>query len=202
MKNHSASNFGKDFGVVHEAVVTGRKVGADEKFWAKLAHDDNLFSQVMKVAEGLAEINIVKHIIDGDADPFIPDSWSVEKRGHKKCGQIEFSPERFEFYLSEGQQNGKCIGGNKLRKELKDKPVLNANVMDYLLKNPQLIPEDWKKDENGNTRYIFFWGTIYRSSVGDLYVRYLYWVGGRWYWDGYWLGLDWDGDYPALLLAS
>lgn len=200
MKNHSASNFGKDFGVVYEAIVTGRKVGADEKFWAKLAHDENLFSQVIKVTEGLAEINIVKHIIDCDADPFIPDGWSVEE--HKKSGQLEFNPEKFEFYLSKNQQKGKSTEGNKLYKELKSKLVLNANVLDYLIKNPQLIPEDWKKDEDGNTRYIFFWGTIYRHSDGDLYVRCLGWRGGRWSWGGRWLDRGWCSDDPALLLAS
>ena len=33
-------DFGKDHGLIHEAVVTGRKVGAGQDFWAKLAHDE------------------------------------------------------------------------------------------------------------------------------------------------------------------
>ena len=40
------SEFGKDFGVVHEAMVTGRKVGADKDFWSKLAHNEALFRRV------------------------------------------------------------------------------------------------------------------------------------------------------------
>lgn len=40
MGDHGASaEFGKDLGLMHEAVVTGRKVGAGSEFWAILAHD-------------------------------------------------------------------------------------------------------------------------------------------------------------------
>jgi len=39
---------------------------------------------------------------------------------------------------------------------------MNANVLDYLLAHPELIPEDWKN------KYVFFWGTIYRYSSGGL----------------------------------
>jgi hypothetical protein len=81
-------------------------------------------------------------------------------------------------------------------------PVMNANVLDFLLANPDLIPEEWKKDEHGNTRYIFFWGTVYRDRGGDLYVRYLCWGGDRWGWGSRWLGSGWDGDSPAAVLAS
>lgn len=139
-------------------------------------------------------------IIDCDADPFIPEGWRVEE--HKKGGQLTFDPSQIEFYLDDGQKNGNYIVGNKLRQRLADKPVLNANVLDYLLANPDLIPEEWKQDERGNTRYIFFWGTIYRYRGGFLYVRYLYWLDGRWHWSYDWLGDDWRGYDPAALRAS
>ena len=38
--------FGKDLGVVHEAVVTGRKVGAGKDFWSALAHQQAIFAEV------------------------------------------------------------------------------------------------------------------------------------------------------------
>jgi hypothetical protein len=34
--NHN-EEFGKDHGLIHEAVVTGRKVGAGREFWTKIA---------------------------------------------------------------------------------------------------------------------------------------------------------------------
>ena len=140
-----------------------------------------------------------KIVIDCDDAPFTPNGWTVEE--HNKMGQIEWNSEKIELYLSKGQKN-KWIEGNKLRKELEDKPVLNANVLDYLLAHPHLIPDEWKKDKNGNTRYIFFWGTIYRSSGGYLVVRCLFFDGGEWDWCYYWRDYDWDGRSPAALLAN
>lgn len=56
------------------------------------------------------------------------------------------------------------------------KVVLNATVLDALLEHPHLIPDEWKKDEEGYTAYICFWDTLYRSSLGYDGVRYLYWA--------------------------
>jgi len=39
--------FGKDHGLIHEAVVTGRKAGAGREFWAQIAHDRTLFEKVV-----------------------------------------------------------------------------------------------------------------------------------------------------------
>ncbi|MBI3627750.1 MAG: hypothetical protein HY220_03355 [Candidatus Sungbacteria bacterium] len=42
-----AIEFGKDHGLIHEAVITGRKVGAGEEFWAILAHDEERFREIV-----------------------------------------------------------------------------------------------------------------------------------------------------------
>ncbi len=44
--------FGKDHGLIHEAVVTGRKVGADREFWATLAHNEEKFHEVVELVLG------------------------------------------------------------------------------------------------------------------------------------------------------
>lgn len=145
---------------------------------------------------GDAEVVIKNHIIDCDADPFIPDDWEVPKGCHIKGGQFHWNPDEVSLYLSDKQKDGNWIEGNKLRKELKNKPVLNANVLDYLLANPQLIPEEWKG------KAVFFWGTIYRYSGDYLFVRYLIWNDGRWSWGNNWLDSRWHGNYPAAVSAS
>ncbi len=155
---------------------------------------------VHRFLSGKSMVKMVEHLIDCDADPFTPSGWKVEE--HKKGGQFAFDPAKIKLYLSLNQQGGKCIEGNKLRKELANEPVLNANVLDYLLAHPELIPEGWKKDEKGNTRYIFFWGTIYRGSDGSLFVRYLYFRDGRWGWNCRWLDIGWHDNFPAALRAS
>jgi len=36
--------FGQDFGLIHEAIITGKKLGIGRNFWSALAHDPELFS--------------------------------------------------------------------------------------------------------------------------------------------------------------
>ncbi|MEK7642999.1 MAG: hypothetical protein AAB372_00920 [Patescibacteria group bacterium] len=149
---------------------------------------------VHRLLSGRAEVTIVRHIIDCDVDPFTPDGWKVEE--HKKGGQFEWGPAKVSLHLSPNQKDGKVIEGNKLRKELAREPMLNANVLDYFLANQYLIPEEWKG------KAVFFWGTIYRRSGGRLFVRCLYFDGGRWDWSCSWLDDDWDDIGPAARLAS
>jgi len=80
--------------------------------------------------------------------------------------------------------------------------IHNANILDALLANLHLLPKDWKQDENGDTRFIFFWGTIYRGWRGNLCVRYLYFCDGRWLSDYFWFDDNWFGTYSAALRAS
>ncbi len=143
---------------------------------------------------GHAEIKAIENLIDCDADPFVPNGWSVVE--HKKGGQLKWNPAEIELFLSKNQKNGKVINGSNLRKELADKPVLNANVLDYLLANPHLIPQEWKG------KNIFFWGTVYCNSDGYLNVRFLHWHGDGWHWHWFCLDYDWHDYYPAALLAS
>jgi hypothetical protein len=133
-------------------------------------------------------------IVDCDADPFVPDGWTVEE--HRKGGQVDLNNISVELYLSKNQQGGKRIEGNALREELADKPVCNAKLLDFNLAHPELIPEEWKG------KYILFWGTIYRDSGGFLCVRILYWSDGRWDWSGIRLVAVWGGYYPAAVSAG
>lgn len=161
----------------------------------KLLSQGDKLAKILPFLKGLAKIEIVRHIIDLDANPFLPKDWKGVAE-HRKGGQFEWSPEKVLLYLSENQQNGKYIVGNELRKELANKPVLNANVLDYLLAHPELIPEEWKG------KAVFFWGTIYRRSDDHLVVRCLDWDGERWHWSYNWLDRSFHGRNPAASLAS
>lgn len=123
-------------------------------------------------------------------------NWTIEY--NNSLGEIDLS--KIKLHLEPEQKNG-YTEGEVLAERFKNNG-LNANVLDYLLANPRAIPDDWKVDENGKTRYIFFWGTIYRVSVGNLYVRCLCWGNGAWDWGGNWLSDDFDARNPAALLAS
>ncbi len=189
-----------DVGQANELKLALRRTGWNNEELKRLC-EGNILADVRNVLLGRAEVRFAEHVIDCDADPFVPDGWRVEE--HQRRGQFKFDPKAVRFHLSELQRREQPIEGNKLRKELANEPVLNANVLDYLLAHPEAIPDEWRQDEKGRIRYIFFWGTIYRLSVGGrLCVRYLCWHGdrGRWYAD--WLNNDWGFDSPAALRAS
>lgn len=131
--------------------------------------------------------------IDLDAAPRTPyDRWKVEK--HKKGGKFKWDVSKVQLFLSEDQQN-RSIEGNNLRKELSNQPVCNANVLDYLLDNPHLVPEEWK----GKT--VCFWGTIYYHFDGRRYVRCIICEGGRWRQDFCWIGNYFGAKHPSAVIT-
>jgi len=134
-----------------------------------------------------------------EVEQHIGEGWAIVE---KRADGLYVNGRKVVLHLSKRQQNGKSIQGYDLREELTGRPVLNANILDALYDNPHLILENWKKDEDGNTRYIFFWGTVYRYSHGYLCIRYLYFDDGVWDRGCGWLSFDWDGGSPAALLAS
>ena len=140
---------------------------------------------------------VVAHTIDCDAPPFLPDGWKgVEE--HPQGGQLTWdkTAQQDALYIAGGQKRRPGLRGDNLREELKGKPVLNANVLGYLLAHPELIPEEWEKYR------VFFWGTIYRDLHGFLCVRCLDWRDGGWRWHYSWLDLVWLDLDPAALRAS
>lgn len=136
-----------------------------------------------------------KYIIDTDAPPKIPYSgWTVES--HKGAGKVEWNPKKFQLCLSDKQRKGEYVKGFDLQEELESQTPMNANVLDFLLEHPELIPKDWKR------KYVTFFGTVYRHSGDLLFVRYWDWDDGALQSGYYWLGRDWSDQFPALSLAS
>lgn len=139
-------------------------------------------------------------VIDCDVTLSVPDGWAIvpdERQIQSRVrGKLEWDPTKISLFLADGQQNGRLIKGDELRKELEGKQVLTANVLDYVLANPELIPESWKENDT------FFWGTIYRDSDGSLCVRYLFWRVGHWGWGYGWLSRQFDYGNPAAVSAS
>ena len=182
-----------DVGQANEIKLAARRGGWTNADLKRLS-EGNMMARLLPVVRGKADIAYPKHLIDCDVDPFVPDGWLVEK--HIKGGQLSFDPTKVKLWLSKVQTKGGVIEGNKLRKELKGQPVLNACILDYLLAHPELIPEEWKG------KAVFFWGTIYRDSNGNLYVRCLYWDDEQWSWRSFWLDGGFGGSNLAAVSAS
>ena len=117
----------------------------------------------------------------------------------RKLDGIYVGGKRPGSFLSEGQKGGKVIQGHKLRKEVEARGKnLSAVLLDFFVEHPTLWPEEWKKDSQGNTLYVFFWDDVFRNPSRDnLYVRYGYWKKGRVVSNYNWLDNDWNGNNPA-----
>ncbi len=152
-------------------------------------------STIRDVLSGKASIVYPEHFIDTDAAPFERPGFKVEK--HIGRGLWQYKLASIELFRSEKQKRN-YQEGNKLKEvieALKSRKALNANVLDYLLAHPELIPESWKG------KAVFFWGTIYRYSNGNLCVRYLYWSDSRWYHDYRWLDGRFGSKHSAALTS-
>lgn len=154
--------------------------------------EGNFLIDVLEVIRGTSKILENKYYVDCDCAPSVPKGWSVEE--HKKSFFMKFDPAKISFFLSKEQKAGiyghdlnlplclseeykkeRGISGHDLRRELSDKLVMNANLLDYLLKYEDFIPAEWSE------KSIFFWGTIYRNEDGCLCVRYLRETGSGWH---------------------
>ncbi len=162
-----------------------------ERLWQHRKQETN---DVKTQESGTTAESVPQKIVDLDAEPYVPDGWSVIE--HRKGGQFKWDATKVKLHLSKKQRGGGAIDGRKLREELKGRPVYNANLLDYLLENPHLIPEEWKGKD------VFFWATVYGDSDGDPCVRHLDWHGDRWGWDSYGLGSGWSVHCPAAVPAS
>ena len=109
-------------------------------------------------------------------------------------------------WLSDGQKDGKVIGGHALRKEMDGKVHVHPNIWDALMEHtPDFTPERYKKDDAGNTLYNFCWAVVFedcRDADGDLFVRCFYWNANGPGSSSDLLGNDWNALDPASLLAS
>jgi len=150
----------------------------------KALSEGGILGEVLMVIKKRAQIVRTEHLIDCSAPPFCPEGWTVKKHkpGDKK---FEFDPARISLYQSKKQKK-EAIKGNELYEELAAWQFLNANVLDHLLSHQNLIPKKWR------FKFIFFFGTIYRSNNGDPCVRYIRWSGHHWECGWEWLnsGLD------------
>ena len=116
--------------------------------------------------------NINKYWLDLDAAPSC-DAKRFTIDRHIKQGNVLWSSKRLMPYRTRLQQRGYSgINGRRILRTLNRfdaMPILNANALDFLLEHQDLIPMFCRNIE------LHFWGTIYRETKGDRFVRYLHW---------------------------
>lgn len=107
-------------------------------------------------------IGPIRHVIDCDTVPTtIPGNrwtrpWSAIE--HMPGGQFEWNPMKI---VLRSPHRARTL--EEFYQELAGEPVLNANVLDYLLAHPELIPEEWQKlgEADDCSPLIYFFGAVY-----------------------------------------
>lgn len=178
----------------------------------KLLSSGNVLTGVRNVLRGYAEIKLAEHVIDCDAEPILLNSHNSVHE-HRKSGFLKWDKAKQEkpeaLYRAKGQTRRHSVEYQSLKTELSAMPVLNINVLDYLLSHPELIPESWKEKYDGAINFICFWGTIVENH-GYLYVPSLYWdekkskAVSTYHWTGtnWWENGAFHDNYPAALFVS
>lgn len=152
-----------DVSQAHELKMSFRRNGWTNAEIKTLSEKD-LLADVLQVVRGQAEIRLKEYLIDCNQTPFIPDGLFIVE--HRKFGVFKLNPSYTKLDLSRKKKN-MSIMGTDMRKHLSKKWVMNANILDFVIENPDLVPENWKN------KIIYFWGTIYGTSNGDLHVACL-----------------------------
>jgi hypothetical protein len=198
-----------DVGLANELKLAFRRHGFTSEEVKRLTEGDTLgqFRQVL--LGGAAIVPVEQPVIDLDREPKCPNG--LKLASHTKGGQFTWDPSKFKLHLDPGQMGKKWMRGHDLKQRLADLPLQkwNATMLDFLLANPERIAEiekatdeNWKIDEHGNTRYIFFWNSEFSVSDGDRCIRCLYWYGDSWQSSYGWLDDNWNSQGPTAVCAS
>jgi hypothetical protein len=132
-----------------------------------------LLKGVCSVIRGYSDMSITpaKDIVDLDEMP--PPWWDDFKPvfHYKHSGGIIRWKKAKVKVLS---WNNNKLGQSKqrmseVRQEISEFRCCSANVLDFLLENPDQIPKAWIKRKLA----VYFWGTLYRDKAGDYIVRCL-----------------------------
>ncbi len=169
------------------------------------------------VVSGTHEIRRVSDIINLSIPARLPFGTSVLET-HQGMGRVKIERRGDDLYLdgkqivlyrSKEQEEDQKISlrfilGHNLRKELDLRGNnVSAVVLDYLADHPEFWPESWKKDKQGNTLRVYFWGDIFRNLLtGELYVRCGYWENGKVELSSMPLDRAWRAIHPSAALAS
>ncbi len=145
-------------------------------------------------------------LIDTSKRPLYLPGWAQGLVNYdKKLGIIKWDKDKFKdaLFVTDEQISG-SENAEKLIKKLKSEnvPLLNSNVFEYLRKNKDQIPEEWKSIKEGSEVRIYFGGTIFRNTDGDDAVLSLYWNGKGWNESECYLNANWDDRYQAAVFKE
>lgn len=128
--------FGRDYGLIHEAIITGRKAGWTRDDWTKFAHDESIQRGVLRVIRGEAREQSSK-------DEMFSPHISLERERRPSCpvwvgapvypeleqvGPYEYSLSQIQLWCHPKQETEKGMGGFELCSHFHDRTVLASRL--------------------------------------------------------------------------
>jgi hypothetical protein len=162
-----------DVGQANELKLAFRKHGFNNRDLKRLVEGDRL-AEVLNYLKGFSAIRPIRGPnINCDIWPRIPEGMSAIEI-HWKAGVISWNPGAFRLVYPRSESD-RDLTGKTIRKELHvDRPA-NACVLDFLLANPDLIPDEWFHPHGEFGRlWVAFYGTIFRDTNDKQWVPYLH----------------------------
>jgi len=184
-----------------EALVN--KLGGMDGVASLLADETVVTRKEVKVTppEPTADLDPIIRV-DRSIRPSYPD-W-MEEVMHpelESVGPAEYDISAVEQWLHEDQKDGKYIVGNKIYDHLKKtdtlKTFLGLRDLEEIQKKGIAFFRKYFKG-----KAVFGWAGIVRHRDGNLNVPYLYENDDKVVLNWDWTGNDWNGNNPALRLAS
>jgi hypothetical protein len=164
-----ANKFTLSVGQAHELeMAMNRNGGWDATLLKVLCGGSNL-RRIRDVFLGEA---VICYLVNRGANPWKPKKWKIiENRGinetmveQRTDDLLLIDGHKVELFLHPNQHDKRSVLGKDLLSSLESVPrmcPLNANYLHFFLSHKELIPDSWKKDEDGRPRFIFFWYTVY-----------------------------------------
>lgn len=126
------------------------------------------------------------------------DDWNIIEEQDKQSltlTELDLNKVHFVDCLKDGEDN---IKGEERLSRLKKMGAirLDVKILQTLLKNQKLIPENWKQ------LYICFDGTVIRDPNGGRCILYMYWEDDRWNWQCNWLHSDYFINSPSAVFRN
>lgn len=185
----------------------GTLVDLLEKLTGKDAERWIIHLKMLLRGEMTSTRNNVISILRGRFNPakFIGKGWGIiaDKTDRRSLALTEVDPAEVQLVTMLKDGESRMTGERKLRRlETSNYIRLDIDIFFTIWHNQRLIPESWKEKVNGNTRYIFFDGTILKHQDNNSSVLCLYWMDGAWHWSVYRLTCFWsDNGLSAVLVA-
>lgn len=147
---------------------------------------------------GITEAVVQPQSVDTNSRPSRGVMFHSSFIRQNKDGVVILNGQNLDLHLEEAQREGSIMGKDLLEK-VEGRPVLNNVVLDFLVQNPLLIPDEWKKFDQ-----ILFCGTIlaYVLNANDPIIPCLRWIGGEWVADYCWLNIQFDANSPVAVLHT